>query len=362
MDDASGAQNEQIEVVSAQVVQRQQPAPAPRRGGFGRRLLIFLLLLAVPFLILFGLVVSFAGSLTAGSDTLIEKRFEPRRWKGDKKVAILKIEGTIISGQGFVKQQIDQIIQDEDVVAVVVRVNSPGGTITGSDYILHHLKQMRKERTTGGKPLPLVVSMGAIAASGGYYVAMAVEDTPQSIYAEPSTWTGSIGVIIPHYDFSGLMKQWDVEEDSITSHRLKGMGSMTRPMTEEEEVILQELVDESFGRFKQIILSGRPDLDDAKLEELATGQVFTTTQAMQSGLVDKQGFIDDAIVRAIQLAGLTEEDVSVVQYKKQPSLTELLMVKAQPRSELELLLELTTPRAYYLCTWLPAMSSSSPRP
>ena len=114
--------------------------------------------------------------------------------------------------------------------ALVIRVNSPGGTISGSDYMLHHLQEFKKKTK-----VPIVVSMGAMAASGGYYVSMAVGDTPDSIFAEPTTWTGSIGVIIPHYNLAGLMKEVGIEEDEVTSHRLKGMGSIARPMTEEEK-------------------------------------------------------------------------------------------------------------------------------
>ena len=108
--------------------------------------------------------------------------------------------------------------------ALVVRINSPGGSISGSDYIYHHLRELN-EKTQ----IPIVVSMGALAASGGYYASMAVGGTRDTIFAEPTTWTGSIGVIIPHYNIAGLMKEVGVVEDSIASHRLKEMGSLTRP-------------------------------------------------------------------------------------------------------------------------------------
>src|SRR5688500_19769660 len=108
-----------------------------------------------------------------------------------------------MEGDGFVKRQIDRIREDENVKAIVVRVDSPGGTVTGSDYIYHHLKKLRKE-----KNVPIVVSMGGMAASGGYYVSMAVGDEKDTIFAEPTCETGSIGVILPHYDLSGLMARY----------------------------------------------------------------------------------------------------------------------------------------------------------
>ncbi len=136
------------------------------------------------------------------------------------KVAILDIEGVIGSGN-HAKRQIDRIAGDPNIVAIVLRVNSPGGTVTGSDYIYHHLKEL-KEKTK----LPIVVSMGGIAASGGYYVSMAVGSEEDSIFAEPTTTTGSIGVIIPHYDLSGLMARFDIKDDSVVSHERKQILSM----------------------------------------------------------------------------------------------------------------------------------------
>ncbi len=132
--------------------------------------------------------------------------------------------------------------------AIVVRVNSPGGTITGSDYMLHHLRKLAEDTH-----IPIVVSMGGLAASGGYYVSMCVGDTPETIFAEPTTWTGSIGVIIPHYNVADLMKKWGIQEDAVASHHLKTMGSIARKMTEEERKIFQQLVDEGFTQFKDVI-------------------------------------------------------------------------------------------------------------
>ena len=126
-------------------------------------------------------------------------------------------------------------------MGVVLRVDSPGGTVTGSDYLYHHIKQLREELE-----LPMVVSMGSLCASGGYYIAMAVGQGEDLIFAEPTTWTGSIGVVIPHYDLAGLLASWNVEDDSIASHPLKLLGSPTREMTAEDREILQQLVDDHF--------------------------------------------------------------------------------------------------------------------
>jgi len=333
-----------------------QPARAPRRR-LGR-LILFLLLFGVGAWVILNLGL-FLGA--GAGDRRVREEFYALNKRGKYKVAVISIEGVILEGEGFVKRQIDQVRRDEDVKAVVLRVNSPGGTVSGADYLYHHLSRLRKERR-----LPMVVSMGSIAASGGYYVAMAVgTGHSDTIFAEPTTWTGSIGVIIPHYDASQLLNQIGVEEDSVMSHPLKGMGSFTRPMTEEERKILQGLVDDSFERFKQIVRSGRSAFNQnpAALDELATGQVFTAQQAVDSGLVDRIGFIEDAIDRAIQLAGLPEDQVRVVRYKREPTILDLLVgIKSRPtpRWDAASLLDLTVPRAYYLWTRLPPLLHSGP--
>ena len=152
-----------------------------------------------------------------------------------------------------------------------------------------------------------------------------------SNFAENSTWTGSIGVVIPHYDLSGLLAQYDVKDDSIASHPYKLMGSPTRGLSEEdratERKLLQSLVDESFGRFKQVVLSGRPAFrdDPGALEASATGQIFSADQAKERGLVDQIGFVEDAVARAAELAGVSLEDVRCVKYKKPPAALDALL-------------------------------------
>ena len=243
------------------------------------------------------------------------------------KIAVVHVSGVIMSGQS-VRRQIERVRKDHHVRAIVLRINSPGGTISGSDAIYHYLKQLRLERN-----LPVVVSMGPVAASGGYYVAMAAGKGENLIFAEPTTTTGSIGVIMPHYDASQLLERIGVKDDSIVSHPLKELGAMTKKMTEEERQILQDYVNESFGRFKQLILESRPQLKgdtDNSLKHLktgqdvATGQVFTANQALAAGLIDQIGFLEDAITRARELAGLSESNTRVVEYKPPPTLFGLL--------------------------------------
>jgi protease-4 len=154
---------------------------------------------------------------------------------------------------------------------------------------------------------------------------MAVGDQERSIYSEPTSTTGSIGVIVPHYNFSGLMKEYHVEDDSIASHERKQMLAMTKEMPPEHREIIQQYVNEAFGRFKDIVKSGRPlyRQQPEKLDTLATGEIFSATKAKENGLVDEIGFIEDAVDRALELAGLTKDDTKVVKYKRPVALFDL---------------------------------------
>lgn len=303
-------------------------------------------------------------------DPQIEEKLVSGEPLAANKVAIIRVEGTIMHDDAFPKWQIDKAAKDASVKAIVLRVDSPGGTVTGSDYLYHHLKKLR-EGSEGRAPKPLVVSMGGIAASGGYYIACAAGPTADTIFAERSTWTGSIGVIIPHYNVSELLQKWSIKDDSIMSGKLKAMGSPTRvvspELAEEEHKILQELVDQTFAQFKEIVTEARPKLagDDNKetLKSATTGQVFTAKQALELGLVDKIGYLEDAIDRAMQLANLSKSDTRVVKYTQSSPLAALFGASAQAGGNLDLsaLLDLTAPRAYYLCSWLPAAVANQSR-
>ncbi len=335
-------------------------APPRRKSGFFVRLFWAVILLgllgsAALNLLLFAMIgLSGFGSFQDGKQ--VQEKYHSLNRHGRDKVAILSIEGTILSGEGFFREQIEHAKRDAEkgnLKAIVVRVNSPGGTITGSDYMLHHLRELAKTAD-----IPLVVSMGGMAASGGYYVSMCVGDTPRSIFAEPTTWTGSIGVLIPCYNFAELMERWGIRDNTISSGPLKTMGSFARKMTPEEKLVFQALVDDSFSQFKVVIKQGRPKFRDnpAALSKITTGQIFTANQALVNGLVDKIGFVEDAIDRVISLAGLNKKNVKVVKYKAQPNLSDVLFgrTRAKPSFGLASILESTTPRAYFLCTRLPA--------
>jgi protease IV len=289
---------------------------------------------------------------------VIEKYHSLSRLAADK-VAIVSVTGAIMGGDGFARAQLDHVADDPAVKAVVLRVDSPGGTVSGSDEIHHRLGELIADRE-----LPVVVSMGGLAASGGYYVAMANGGRDDVIFAEPATLTGSIGVIIPHFDLSAALTRIDIRDDSIASGPLKEMLSPTKARPPElavqERKILQSLVDGMFERFKAIVKAGRPKLDDAALEKVATGQIFTAEQAREAGLVDRIGFMEDAVERAVELAGLTEETARVVKYHRPKGLLDEVLGGRSPGAgaSLEALAELATPRAWYLCSWWPVLVRS----
>jgi protease-4 len=334
----------------------QQPglmAAAPRPWRWGRLFFVLLLLVLGGSLLMNVVMVTQQGGFEYDS-TVQEKFVSHSRYASDK-VAIVPIDGVILEEtDSVVKKAMDRIRKDEHVKAVVLRVDSPGGSVSGSDYLLHHISEVAADRK-----IPVVVSMGTIAASGGYYVSMAVGDQADSIYAEPTTWTGSIGVIIPHYNAAKLLGDWGVTEDSVASHRLKGMGSFARDMTPEERKIFQELVDNSFSHFKDVVKQGRPRFrkDPKALDALATGQVYDAQQALKLGLVDRIGFLEDAVDRAIALANLNPDEVRVVKYRKEPTISDLLM-GSQSRAagfDVKALLDSAAPKAYYLFGRSPLM-------
>ncbi|MCH2113510.1 MAG: signal peptide peptidase SppA [Pirellulales bacterium] len=343
--------------VPPQVIIQQPTSAFGRYGKFS----LFLLVLAVMSII--ALTSSYQSYFSPPGGP--QEKYHSLSKKATKKIAIITVAGTIMEGNGFAKEQLDRVREDKDVVAVVLRIDSPGGTVTGSDYLYHHIKELFQERK-----LPLVVSMGSICASGGYYIAMAVGEQEDSLFAEPTTWTGSIGVVIPHYDFSEMLADYKVKDDSISSHKYKLMGSPTRILSEkeraEERKLFQELVDLSFEGFKEIVRSGRPKFraDEGALDAVATGQIFTADQAVDKGLIDKIGFIEAAIERAAELAGHDPKQLRCVKYDEPPtSLSALLGSRSQGAgvlgANLSTWLNLTAPRAYYLCTWLPSILSNS---
>ncbi|MBM4021926.1 MAG: signal peptide peptidase SppA [Planctomycetes bacterium] len=291
------------------------------------------------------------------TDSRVAEKYHSLSRVAADKVAIVSVSGAILGGDGFARAQLDHVAEDPAVKAIVLRIDSPGGTVSGSDEIHHRLTTLLNDRK-----LPVVVSMGGLAASGGYYVGMANGGRDDVIYAEPATLTGSIGVIIPHFDLSSALERLHVRDDSIASGPLKEMLSPTKERSPElakrEREVLESLVEGMFVRFKEIVKAGRPKLDDAAIDKVATGQIFTAEQARAAGLVDRIGFLEDAIGRAVELAGRDANTIRVVKYSPPKGLLDEVLGGNRAGASLANLAELATPRAWYLCSWWPVLVRS----
>ena len=305
------------------------------------------------YLFVFILLIAFMYSMRSGSGLpgeVTERHFSGNA-KANDKIAIISLDGIIYGGEetGFIKQ-IEKAIDDDKVKAVVLRINSPGGTVSGSDYYHHKLLEFKTKRN-----IPIVVSMGTMAASGGYYLAV----TGDEIFAEHSTLTGSIGVIMPNYDLSELCDKIGVKSAPITSGPLKELGSVTRKLTVEEQAVLESIVGDMFTRFKEIVCDGRPDLqnDPELLAKVTTGRVFLAKQALENKLIDQIGYIDDAVERAASLAKLSTDNYHVVRYEQPKSLMETMIgmkadkiagTNSQVTIAAELLNDMVSPQMYYI--------------
>ena len=346
-------------------IPHQQGRPAPTRlileqprSRLGGRLAWIITGIAV----LVAVVSTGANATYFQTGSQVVETFHSYSSSAQPKVAIVTISGTILGGDGFASRQIDRIEEDENVRAIVLRIDSPGGTVSGSDELHHRISALAAERE-----IPVVVSMGSIAASGGYYIAMASGGEEDVMFAEPATLTGSVGVLIPNYDFSQLLQRYDIADATVASGPLKQMLSPTKARTPEledrERQVLQSLVDEMFERFSSIVRTGRPKITDEQFAEIGTGRIFTAQQAKEVGLIDRIGFLDDAVARAVELTGLADENVRAVRYLKPVGLLDEVLGTAGTASarldasgitlSLDALAGMTSPRCWYLCTWLP---------
>ncbi|MDY6045170.1 MAG: signal peptide peptidase SppA [Peptoniphilus sp.] len=213
----------------------------------------------------------------------------------ESRIAVIDVDGVIIDqpsmntfAGGYNHQAtldaLDDILNDDTVKGVLLKVNSPGGGVYESAQLHKKLNALKEHKKK------LFVSMGNMAASGGYYISAPAE----KIYAAPATITGSIGVIMGGNNISGLLDKLGISDQTIKSAAHKDIGSTTRPMTDEERQILQGVVDDMYGGFLKVVSEGRHIPID-QLRPLADGSIFTGNQAKANGLIDEIGYEDDAL-------------------------------------------------------------------
>ncbi|HLY08669.1 MAG TPA: signal peptide peptidase SppA [Planctomycetota bacterium] len=236
------------------------------------------------------------------------------------KIAMIDVEGVLSSEQsesifGSKESQVVSFVEklklaeaDPDVKAVLVRIDSPGGDVTTSDILYHELAAFKAR-----KKVPVVAAFMGIAASGGYYLASAAD----AIVAHPTSITGSIGVISLHISLAGLLEKIGVKVVALKSGPNKDMGSPFREMTDADRKLLQSLIDQFYGRFVSVVAEGRKGrLSEADVRTLADGRVYTAQEALQAKLVDRVGYLADAVSEVKTRAGI--DQAKLVLYSRRP--------------------------------------------
>jgi len=250
--------------------------------------------LAVGVVFIFFLLVIFTAGIFRTGSVMVSV--------GDK-IGILEVSGAIVDARRII-EQIDDFRDRSNIKAVVVRIDSPGGGVAPSQEIHAELKHLADEK-------PLVVSMGSVAASGGYYLAVAGE----RIFANPGTITGSIGVIMSFPNYQELMGKVGIQTEVVKSGRFKDIGSSSRTFSEADRALLQVMIDDVHQQFVEAISFGR-NMSIERLQPFIDGRIFTGRQAKKAGLIDELGTLNDAIKYAAKVAGLDDPDLVYTEPEK----------------------------------------------
>lgn len=278
------------------------------------------------------------------------------------KIAVIDVDGLMVNrrrsgllrtGENPVSlfvEKLDKAAADRSVKAVVLRLNSPGGTVSASDIMHHRLLEFK--RKTGKPVVACVVGLGC---SGAYFLACGCD----GIVIQPSGVTGNIGTIFQTFSVAGTMEKIGVEAVAIKSGKLKDMASPLHDLTEDERQVLQGVIDEHYSQFLEVVRQGRPKLDERKIRDLADGRVFTAKQALREGLVDKIGYLDDGIEWAGEITGV--EKAKVVIYHRPTSYKPNVYGSASANSEglmplinIDMLDWLSPGESQFLYLWQPA--------
>jgi len=323
---------------------------------------------------LFGNLTQFIGSALSfnnglhteafGSSREIGPRLEEFTLENNKsqnKIAVITVDGIITShdtdqaGNNMVdviQAQLDRAREDKRVKAVILKVDSPGGEVLASDEIYKAIRDFQTDEPAehgmpGRRGKPVICSMGSLAASGGYYISSGC----RWIVANELTITGSIGVIMHGYNYRGLMDKVGVAPMTYKSGKFKDMLSGEREPSEilpEERAMVQNLIDETYGRFKEVVAEGRGIAHDLNKKEgkalaedwadYADGRVMSGTQALELGLVDDVGDFDDTVNRALDIAHLS--DANLVEYRERYDLSNFLSLFGQSEKSHDIKLQL----------------------
>ena len=264
--------------------------------------------------LLFGMVLLFV--VCVGLVTILSS--DEETLSSSDGVGLVEVKGAIIDGQETIRQ-LRLCKKDDHVKAVVLRVESPGGVVGPSQEIYAAVKDLARVKK-------VVVSMGSVAASGGYYVA-----APATlIYANPGTITGSIGVLMKFSNIEGLMDKVGMKAFTIKTGKFKDVGSPARGMLPEERAMLQGVIDSTHGQFVKAVAQGRK-LPEDQVRMIADGRIFSGEQALALKLVDRLGTLQDAVAEAGRLGGIEGEPKLIRPPKKKGEVLGLLVEGAQHR-------------------------------
>jgi protease-4 len=279
------------------------PPPPPRRGVAGWVVLSIVLIVMLIGSVLLNIVlgVGFVASGVGGHEISQNSLVSG---SADQQVAVISLTGVITDAT---RQKFDQLIHDVEethhLKGVIIDINSPGGEVTPSDEIYERIAKLKRDHPT----LAIAASMRGIGASGAYYAACACDH----LIAEETTITGSIGVLWPNYNFSGLMQKYGVTDNTIVSNGApyKDAGSPTRAPNPETDNYLHGLIDSEFARFKSVVKTGRGAKLKPGVDEVANGKAYTAQEAVANGLIDEIGYLDKAIAWVAKTATLTNPNV-----------------------------------------------------
>ncbi len=200
----------------------------------------------------------------------------------------------------LVRAQLEKARKDEEIAAILLRIDTPGGTATASEIVYRELMRFKQERG-----VPVVAQFMGTATSGGYYVAMAADE----IVAYPTSVTGSIGVVFLGVEVSGLLDKLGITDQTLTGGEHKDAGSPLRPMTTQERAHLQSIIDDLHGRFREVVAGGRPNLDAAQVETVSDGSIYSAGQALELGLIDRISDMPETVDRLEHRIGAVESRV-----------------------------------------------------
>lgn len=315
-----------------------------------RRLVVGVLIASIMMNLMF-LFSTFFSAASGGGDSIQYSHHSGDKGS-DAKLAVINFSGTIMPPftDRWLKQ-IKEAIEDDSIQGVLLSVDSPGGLVADSHQLYREIQKLRQKK-------PVYVAMKRLAASGGYYISMGIGPEGK-IFAEPTTWTGSIGVIIPRYNASELASKIGVTVEPLVTGPMKDTLNPFREMRDSEKLVWDAILKDSFDRFVGVIQENRVGLNDEQVRALATGQIYTTNQAIENGLVDQIGYEEDALDALA--ASLALDTYEAVQYSSEQTLLDLLLSgKSQtPRNLLEEFLDTTTPKALYYSSWNPWVPTTS---